>query len=868
MTMTDAYLGKADAARQEGPKSHLLACHCLDVAAVAVAWLDASSVLRAIALRACGWRAEDYGRLRAWIGFFVALHDLGKFHALFQWVLLKALGAASPPLDWMLDLRAAKGFHHGSAGLGLFADEYREWIGEEDEDCRRYDAWLPWMRTVTGHHGELIDPEPACGHYGSDALMARDRAARAAWVRALAELFLAPVGLTLTDLPPPCGEAAQGWFAGLCSISDWIGSNTEVSPYVESLPPLDSYFEARRQWVAQSGVLADFGLLAASRPFGGVAALLRVGESPRGVQTLVDHLPCEPGLTLIEAPTGSGKTEAALAHAWRLIEAGVAESIVFALPTQATANGMLRRAEAFGIQVFGAANVVLAHGKRDWTDGFRRLLAAARPSAQEGEEAAAQCAAWLAQSRKRVFLGQIGVCTIDQALLAVLPVRHKFVRGFGIERSVLIVDEVHAYDSYMNGLLGELLGRQRAVGGSAILLSATLPSRLRGDLLATWKTPGGGAAAPYPVVWHAGDGELLSLEVTPAQRPEPRCVAVERVRLTDANPDDALVTRLLDAARAGARVGVVLNRVDAVQALARRLRQAGGDVAVDVFHSRYRYRDRQVKEDAVLRHYGRDSQEGGRILVASQVIEQSLDLDFDWLVTQICPVDLLFQRLGRLHRHDRRRPPGFESPRCTVVTVPDEDYGVHALIYGNTRVLWRTDGLLAAATEIVFPEAYREWIEKVYHDVAWESEPVRIIGEYLAWRDEERGRAAEARRRARESIKAFRDSEDVVGSLTRDNEMSLTVLPLTIDGRTLEGEAWAALDDREQGEIASLNGIPVPATKRWKRALANRLDDEDRYRLVMAASGTDDWIGRNGDVALRYGKDFGLEIEGGGNESA
>ena len=122
-------------------------------------------------------------------------------------------------------------------------------------------------------------------------------------------------------------------------------------------------------------------------------------------------------------------------------------------------------------------------------------------------------------------------------------------------------------------------------------------------------------------------------------------------------------------------------------------------------------------------------------------MEQSLDLDFDWMLTQICPVDLLFQRLGRLHRHQREhRPKKFESPRCTILSVEADDYGLHKLIYGNTRVLWRTEQLLAGADRIVFPEAYRDWLEKVYSDIPCDDEADAIYGDYLSWKQHQKMR--------------------------------------------------------------------------------------------------------------------------------
>jgi CRISPR-associated endonuclease/helicase Cas3 len=651
--------------------------------------------------------------------------------------------------------------------------------------------------------------------------------------------------------------------AGFCAVCDWIGSNTNVFKYQSPDTALADYFAASVGKAQADDVLKRFGLLAKAVGYEGVSALLKPEEFPRGVQVLVDDLPTTPGLTLIEAPTGSGKTEAALAYAWRLLDQGIADSIVFALPTQATANAMLTRAEEFAVKVFGDANVVLAHGKRDFNEAFRRLVDnGQRRTAQGEEEAAVQCAAWLANSRKRVFLGQIGVCTVDQVLLSVLPVRHKFVRGFGLNKSALIVDEVHAYDAYMHGLLGEVLRRQKAIGGSAILLSATLPAGVRAKLLKAWESSGIDDA-PYPALWHATQGIATCATVPDEHRPERREVITECLKLPGAFPNDDVIGRIIAAAESGARVAVVMNLVDDAQRLARLLR-GKTTVDVDIFHARYRFMDRQAKEKTTIAYYGRNAaRDKGRILVATQVVEQSLDLDFDWMLTQICPVDLLFQRLGRLHRHQRKhRPDGFELPRCTVLSVEGEDYGLHKLIYGNTRVLWRTERLLAGADKIVFPEAYRDWIEQVYQREDWTDEPESIALGYDEFSVMQRTREADALRLTTMTAKAFRDEEAQVTGLTRDGEMSLTVLPVQPDGRLLDGRVLSALNERDLAEMLNLHAVPVPAS--WEKLLKDcRFENEGDlagYRqLEMSVDGQGGWTAMVGK--FRYSADFGLEKE-------
>ncbi len=854
-----SYWGKADENYARSPKWHPLAYHCLDVAAIGAVWWDASSAIRRILCAAFGEGEEE---ARAWTLFFIALHDLGKFDVRFQMKAPHTVQVAWPTLDPCSDLALFKSdveaFDHGRWGYSWAAQEGQKWLA--DPSGQRLRAWLPWLAGVTGHHGEYPSGYIQPSDFAADHIIEHDRAARIEWVRMSSALFLSPAGLGLQKRPKDCVPSAQALLAGFCSVCDWIGSHTDVSPYAELQPDLDipQYYAQRMVEIGKANWLTTFGLVNAPHRFDGLGCLLRASEPPRGVQVLVDGLPPEPGLTLVEAPTGSGKTEAALAHAWQLLDAGHADSIVFALPTQATANAMLERAEAFSALVWATgANVVLAHGKRTLSREFQRLIEIGRrQTTLEKEEAEAQCAEWLASSRKRVFLGQVGVGTVDQVLLSVLPVRHKFVRGFGLARSVLIVDEVHAYDAYMHGLLAEVLRRQKAAGGSAILLSATLPTVVRDKLFAAWSSEAP-ASSPYPVVWIANGGIVEAVEVPQGQRPEPREVAIECLRLPEAEPDDPLIGRIVAAAAAGARVAVVCNLVDSAQKIARRLRERA-PCPVDIFHSRFRFADRQVKEASALSQYGRDAVRcGGRILVATQVVEQSLDLDFDWMVTHICPVDLLFQRLGRLQRHDRPRPAGFESPRCTALTVEGEDYGLHRLIYGNTRVLWRTQQLLEKPGPITFPGAYRQWIDAVYDREDWPGEPEQVCRDFDDWWVKQRAAVAEAEQWIGTPRRPFRDDDQRVSLKTRDGEMSLSVLAMRADGRLIDGSASSTAEAGRAWNL-EMNTIPAPAS--WRGSLRECSQDEDgRFQLVLTQDGPDSWEGRQGSTRFRYTQAFGLE---------
>ncbi|GAB2889238.1 CRISPR-associated helicase/endonuclease Cas3 [Paralcaligenes ginsengisoli] len=864
------YWGKAKPSGEGLAPFHLLPFHCLDVAAVgAVWWKQSASLRRQLASQV--QLAPESPVLRAWVLFFIALHDLGKLDIRFQ---MKAPGALHclQKMNDPDDLPRAtdsKKYFHGEAGYNWFLKEGYLYLGlektSEYDDLR--DAWRPWLGAVAGHHGNIVRQDS--GMHLPDAenwLVEQDRFARKAWVEALGTLFLLPAGLSLHELPPALSSEDMPYLAGFCAVCDWLGSNETWFPYTsDKSVELKDYFDERCRHTEEKNLIEQCGLVHQVAPYGGIAPLLNTNESPRQLQTVVNMLPLQTGLTLIEAPTGSGKTETALAYAWKLLDAGLADSIVFALPTQATANAMWDRLKQFSNVLFGVnTNLVLAHGRANWHAGHTQLKQAASQLSVQGEnDIRVQCGEWIAESRKRVFLGQIGVCTVDQVLLSVLPVRHKFVRGFGVMKSVLIVDEVHAYDHYMYGLLHSVLSQQRRAGGSVLLLSATLPAGHRNQLAVAWGSASTFPAdVPYPLLTHiATNGAITSVQIIePTQFPPDRVVAIECIQQPNLWPNDDLLERVIRAAEAGARVVVICNLVDNAQQLARHLNQKA-TVPVDLFHARYRFADRQAKEEMVLAQYGRYADRRcGRILVATQVVEQSLDLDFDWLITQLCPVDLLFQRLGRLHRHQRdNRPVGFEQPTCTVLIAPDENYGLHKLIYGNTRVLWRTQKLLEAHSLIHFPTAYRDWIERVYERYDWHDEPESISLEYETFHVVQKAKQDQAKMLSNDTMNPFSDSNDNVRALTRDGEMSLSVVLLDTDGKLLyDHRPLPRPDDWDRAENLSLGSISVPNS--WQGKLKSvPMDEQGNFLLTMTRHDNQSWTSQVNGVTLRYSQIVGLE---------
>ncbi|EMA4768989.1 CRISPR-associated helicase/endonuclease Cas3 [Cronobacter sakazakii] len=877
LTKSFIYWGKSSFYSEKELDYHLLPYHCLDVAAVADVWWESSASLRKAFYLNNKSREQE---IKAWVLFFLALHDYGKFDFRFQnkvpdlWRKL----ASGYKDDYPVQIKTFREYNHGSAGLALF---YRDYCDDKVvtvtdrsqfavKKANPYQSWLPWMETVTGHHGFITKTSRASGEHhfplGCSTSLEKDKHARQAWVSCAETLFLKPAGLTCLSPAPELSPL----LAGFCSVCDWLGSmQTETSfswksEPVNSFEDLHGYYQQKRQHDAVINLRLN-GLLSNKTPYEGIASLLE-GYSPRQVQTIIEDIPIEPGLTLIEAPTGAGKTEAALAYAWKMLANDYADSIIFALPTQATANAMLSRMDKLASKFFDNPNVVLAHGNARFNHDFEAIKKRGK-NAQGTEEAWAQCCDWLSQSRKRAFLGQIGVCTIDQVLVSVLPVRHRVIRGFGTGRSILIVDEVHAYSSYMYGLLNAVLRQQASSAGSVILLSATLPLFQKEQLLKSWCPSAVSTSSlskqQYPLITWCNQNDIRYFDLTnnPTHLPPRLEINIEKVYLDKMAPDKALLERMVAAAKQGAQVCLVCNRVDEAQHAFASL-QAYQENTFDIllFHARFTLTDRQEIENKILRYFGKEgNRQRGRILVATQVIEQSLDVDFDWLITQLCPVDLLFQRLGRLHRHQRdARPDGFTLPVASILLPEKEDDDQHRKIYSNAQVVWRTQKHLEDLHgPLVFPEAYRNWIEPVYAPEPEENQPqwLRIAMEKFE-QEEDCKRMIARRMLDWAEASALGDDDNNIRAVTRDGEMSISLvpyIPVPAGKQLLDGRIFERMGEYEQSEAVALNRVNVPAS--WKRTFNFELNDNGEVWLAGVPTNEGVQI----DLTLLYSKERGME---------
>lgn len=544
----------------------------------------------------------------------------------------------------------------------------------------------------------------------------------------IARAVLAAAGLKPLEISDPALIRLISWqSAGLVTLADWVGSDAGF--FGPGAPEdLAEYFRQMRT-VARAALAAK-GLLPSqpsTRP--GLAAISpEAAASPRPMQHWAETVALPDGacIAVIEDTTGSGKTEAALALAARMVAAGKGEGLYFALPTEATANAMfdrLKRAHR-GLYAAGSSpSLVLAHRHAGMSEPFRAVRSA------DPESAEAQCNDWIADHRRKAFFADVGAGTIDQALLAVLPRKFSALRLAGLAGRVLIVDEAHAYDAYMGIELQRLLEAHALAGGSAIVLSATLPGRRREELISAFVKAARGLTAvnsapvagltavnAFPLATLATRASLRADEIpTDAER----CVRVLRAQSRGAVAADALA-----AAGQGAAVLVLCNAVDEAIAMAASLPEA------ELFHARFAVCDRQEIEARTLARFGKTGQgRAGRILVATQVVEQSLDVDFDVIFSDLAPVDLLIQRAGRLWRHDRQDRPLPEPVLHVLSPEPDLNadadwlapvLGKAAAVYRDPAVMWRSARALFQAGRIVAPGragvagSLRHLIEAVY----------------------------------------------------------------------------------------------------------------------------------------------------------
>jgi CRISPR-associated endonuclease/helicase Cas3 len=458
---------------------------------------------------------------------------------------------------------------------------------------------------------------------------------------------------------------------------------------------------------------------------------------------------------VLEAETGSGKTEAALWRFRHLFEAGAVDGLYLALPTRVAASQMFTRVKRFRDALFPEddrpAVVLAVPGQVGADDARGHSLPDFGFEWNDRPDETLRQARWAAEHPKRFLAAQIAVGTVDQALLAAIAVRHAHLRGTALLRHMLVVDEVHASDRYMETLLSNLLRGHIQAGGHALLLSATLGAAMQARLLDT-PLPSLSAAqnAPYPALSWAEDGRAQVLPVDTSGR-------VKRVQLKLAPAIDdpgAIASLALRAAERGAKVLVIRNTVRAAVETALSLEAVAGSKHPVLFrigpvntlhHGRFSSIDRLRLDAAVEACLGKASVAAPVVVIGTQTLEQSLDLDADLLITDLCPIDVMLQRIGRLHRHDgRARPAGFDEA-CAIVLTPTSrnllpllrnKRGRHGLgqVYADGRIVEATWRLVETEPAWSIPEMNRWLVEQATHPERLASVETELLARDEAWR--------------------------------------------------------------------------------------------------------------------------------------
>ncbi len=691
---------------------HPAMLHMLDVAAVALELMHDGlprALVEDLQTPAPGQRLSE-----ADVAFVVACHDLGKLTPGFQAKVperrqaLAALGLDFPP-----NARRDHAESTSEVGPHLLEAAGVDAIGAEYACV-----------AVGAHHGRFIPRETR--------VQLASRVGGTPWARAreaAVPQLVAALGARPERLASSPSDQWLMVVAGLTVVADWIGSDTGYFPYCPGTPADVSYVAAARQKAARALMTLGWRGWAALSVTPSFGELFPALPSPNAMQQTVINALADvdgPVMLLVEAPTGGGKTEAALYAAEQQIARAALGGLYFALPTQATSNQMFGRVGAFLSQRYPKehVNLHLLHALRDLNPDYAAISTQSVDGAEGvGTRSAALAAdAWF-HGKKRGLLSPFAVGTVDQALLAALQSKHFHLRMLGLARKVLVIDEVHAYDAFMSRILDRLLQWLAALGSSVVLLSATLPRQRRQELLAAWagaapSRPVGSAVdadAPYPRVSLArrGDSNVRALAIPRDQ--VPRTVRLEAVAGTD-------VPRLLcERVGDGGCAAWVCNTVGEAQAAYRELRgQLGADELL-LFHARFPVEERLAREERVLQSLSKTAPRPHRlVVVATQVIEQSLDIDFDLMVSSLAPIDLLIQRAGRLHRHPQRdtaRPAGLRLPTLLLVEPDSVDgetrFGPSEFVY-HAHVLLRTWWTLRRREQWTIPDQADALIDAVY----------------------------------------------------------------------------------------------------------------------------------------------------------
>lgn len=557
------------------------------------------------------------------------------------------------------------------------------------------------------------------------------------------EASLEICGIESTEDLPEFSIPNQMILSGLLIAADWLSSNQRYFPCID---------------IEQRGRESDYperferGIrgLRFSDPWVGQPGCLYTSEfqstfgfPPRATQEEVLNIVSEmqtPGLLIIEAQMGIGKTEAALSAAEGMASKVGSGGIYFGLPTQATANALFPRLKTWAENrsFLDYESLTLNHGKAELNPEFMAMIDSAEsledsPDGSPKEESHLFVNPWM-RRKQLSLLPNFVFGTIDGLLMSALQKKHVSLRHLGASAKVIILDEIHAYDAYTNSYMEQTLNWLGAYQVPVILLSATLPDEKRRLLIQSYlcgrfgEKKGKKILIPdserYPkITWT--DGPAVHLKEVDEPGIQTR-VFVRKTSYNELNLERIqTLQRELDGKGAA---GIIVNTVNKAQSLAAMIRKADPDQEVIVFHSRFTDADRSRIEQELLGRIGKDtdySERKGLIVIGTQVLEQSLDIDFDVLLTELAPMDLLLQRIGRLHRHlsnQSLRPEAFKEAICYVFGAVEEELDPGSAMIYEPWILEMTRKLLPETMNL--PENIAPLVRETYQVPKDKSDPL------------------------------------------------------------------------------------------------------------------------------------------------
>ena len=627
--------------------------------------------------------------------FLGAVHDIGKATPAFQ--IQKGFNN-SPDLDVILLERLERaGFlgissltltdprksHHSIAGEYLLNNDFnvKDDIGS----------------IIGGHHGKPVDDQFTIEEqsaYSANYYQSEDDRSDIyrKWKNVQCSIFqwaLEESGFDRVENLPEISQPAQVIYSGLLIMADWISSNSVYFPLIDiGTDQIPDAFSRYRDGIKSWG--ENLPLQLQSYPAMNELFIHRFGFEPRNFQKVVYQTITQvnnPGIVILEAPMGLGKTEAALVAAEIIAAKTGSSGLFFGLPTQATSNGMFGRVhkwlERLTDDYDTEQSLRLCHGKAALNEEMNNLRRVATPqdiNIDDGTNGSVYVNEWFS-GRKKAVLDDFVVGTVDAFLLAALKQKHLALRHLGFSKKVVIIDEVHAYDTYMQQYLEEAIQWMGAYGTPVILVSATLPQEKRIKLITAYLKGRGvkkreitfpkemyGNGCNYPLISYSDEKNIK------LQR---NFVAFEdKVVLVNKLNEEDLMSKIAALLDGGGVIGIIVNTVRKAQCLGKECKKRFGKNEVVILHSAFIATDRINKECDLLNMIGKGGDRPKRkIIIGTQVIEQSLDIDFDVLITDLCPIDLLLQRIGRLHRHDIERSVMHNEPVVYVMGTSDSfDY--------------------------------------------------------------------------------------------------------------------------------------------------------------------------------------------------